>query len=254
MKDIMSFFLLIFVALSPLIQAQQNNEISITWFGHSCFLITTTQNTKLLTDPMDIEGYEIPKNIKPDVVTISHNHRDHCAVEAVPGNPKLIYGKTSEEIGPERKCIDVDEKFKDIKIYTVCSNHFKPEVSPVLNAIFVLEFDSIRVAHLGDLGITLSEKQIEQIGEIDILMIPVGGKYTVSRAEADTIISQLKPKIAVFPMHYRTEVADFVPNTADDFLKNKSNITRITGNTYSLNPHQPPKVMKYIVLDYVAAN
>lgn len=254
MKNILSFLLLTFVAITSLAYAQENDEVSITWFGHACFLIATTQNTKLLTDPIDIEGYEIPKNIKPDVVTISHNHRDHCAVEAVPGSPKLIYGKTSKEIGPERKCIDVNEEFKDIKIYNVCSNHFKPEVSPVLNTIFVLEFDGIRVAHLGDLGVTLSEKQIEQIGEIDILMIPVGGKYTVSLAEADTIISQLKPKLAVFPMHYRTEVADFVPNTVDDFLKNKSNITKITGNTYTFNPQQPPKEMKYIVLDYVAAN
>jgi L-ascorbate metabolism protein UlaG (beta-lactamase superfamily) len=249
MKKILLLSLVIIFGIALLPYAGDSDELKITWFGHACFLITTPDKTTILTDPIDYEEYKIPEEVIPSVVTVSHNHFDHNQVGAVSGEPKLIYGLTREEIGPEQKFIPVDDTLNDVRIYNVKSNHFKPEESPVLNAIFVYEFSGVRIAHLGDLGRTLTEEQIDKIGKIDILMIPVGGKYTVELAEADTLVAQLNPTMAVVPMHFRTRVADFVPNTADDFVKNKSNIVRVPGNEYIFNLKEKPDSIQYVVFD-----
>jgi L-ascorbate metabolism protein UlaG (beta-lactamase superfamily) len=186
----------------------------------------------------------------PDIITVSHNHRDHNAVKLVSGNPTILYGKERTDNEPHQKFIQIDDTIKDIRIYTVKSNHFKPSISPELNAIFVFEFDGIRIVHLGDLGTTLNEEQIDKIGAVDILMIPVGGKYTITHAEVDSVINQLKPSMAVIPMHFKTKFADFVPFTAEDFIKGQANIERIEGNEYTLKLKDVPKAMKYIEFEY----
>jgi L-ascorbate metabolism protein UlaG (beta-lactamase superfamily) len=223
--------------------------VSITWYGQAYFLITTPRGTKLLTDPIDLKDYKVPKELIPDVVTVSHKHPDHNAVGIVSGSPEIIYGQSKVEIAPDQKLALSDKRVKEVKIFDIGSYHFRPSINSTLNSIFVFEFDSLRIVHLGDLGLTLTPEQIERIGRVDVLMIPVGGEYTIWGASADSVVAQLKPTRAVIPMHFRTRVADFLPYTADDFVKGKANIERISGNRYILDMNAARSDMKYVVFE-----
>ncbi|MFH1196491.1 MAG: MBL fold metallo-hydrolase [bacterium] len=240
--------ILLSVCFGIILHAQNQNDISITYFGHSCFLISTSRGTNILTDPVDKFGYRIPGNIIIDLVTVSHNHADHNAVNAVPGKPKILYGIDKNGKAPFQKFLQMNEAFKDVQISNVSSNHFPPAHSPELNSIFVFEFDSIRIAHMGDIGLELTEEQIKKMGTIDILMIPVGGEYTVSLGDADKIIKQMKPQIAVIPMHYKTESTGFLKYTVDDFIRDKADFVEFCGNTYKPFSNKKSTGVKYVVL------
>jgi L-ascorbate metabolism protein UlaG (beta-lactamase superfamily) len=151
--------------------------------------------------------------------------------------------------GLEHKFIPIDTQINDVRIYDIVCNHFNPRKSSILNSIFVFEFDDLRVAHLGDLGFHLSDEQRAQIGAIDILMIPVGGNYTLSPVEADSIIAQLRPRMIVLPMHFRTEAAPFLTYTAEEFLKDKRNVRRITSDSFTFDLRNPPQEMQFIVMN-----
>jgi len=220
------------------------NEVIIKWYGQSCFLIVTSEGTQVLTDPVEFRGYHLPKGIEPDIVTVSHNHIDHNRVDVVGGNPEVLKGTTKNI----QKVLAIDKRIKDVRIYTVPSYHDPGKHG--MNAIFVIEFDGIRVVHLGDIGTTLSDSQIEAIGEADILMIPVGGQFTISGSNADKVINQLKVHSLVFPMHYKTEAFESLPYSAEDFLKGKENVKRISGNKFVLNLSNMPQKWEIVVLDY----
>ena len=249
-RILFSVTIMIIMGIFPL-HAQKAKEVTFKFFGHSCFLITTSQGTRILTDPMKIEGYPIPENLTADIVTVSHNHFDHNYVEAVKGKPRILYGMEGK-VGDEKnhKFIPISETIKDVKIFNVFSHHFHPDINPAGNSIFIYEFDGLKVAHLGDIGTVLNADQIKKMGKVDVLMIPVGGKYTMTLSEADSIISQLKPEMIVFPMHYKTDAASFLPVTADDFLNGKMNVERIKGNIYSISVKEVVTEMKYILLNY----
>ncbi len=202
------------------------------------------QKTQILTDPIAFKGYHLPNGIVPDLVTVSHNHPDHNRLDVVDGNPMELKGTTTNI----QKVISIDKKIKDVRIYTVPSYHDPGRHG--MNAIFVFEFDGIRIVHLGDLGTTLSDSQIEAIGNVDILMIPVGGQFTISGATADSVINQLKVQSIVFPMHYKTEAFNSLPYSADDFLKEKEYVKRISGNKFTLTLSNMPRIREYVVMDY----
>ena len=225
-------------------KAQVPGEFSITYLGHSCFQIITSKGTQIITDPVNFKGYHFPKGITPDIVTVSHNHIDHNSVDAVSGNPEVLMGTTSNI----QEVISIDKIINDVRIYTVPSYHDPGKHGR--NAIFVFEIDGIRMVHLGDLGTILSDNQVKAIGKVDILMIPVGGQFTISIADADKVIEQLNVKNIVFPMHFKTKAFDSLPNTVDDFLEGKENVERISRNSLSFNLSDLPSKRKYIVLDY----
>jgi L-ascorbate metabolism protein UlaG (beta-lactamase superfamily) len=106
------------------------------------------------------------------------------------------------------------------------------------------------VAHLGDLGDALAPASVQKIGEVDIVMIPVGGTYTIFGKEADHVISQLDPKSIVFPMHFKTDSASFLPYTGDDFTEGKQNVKKIDGNTFKLDLSESGEGLRYVVLNY----
>ena len=247
MKNLLLSALFLFLTTTTYIHPQDSLQATIEWYGHSSFLMTTSQGAKITTDPVNKWYPRQPH--QADVVTVSHNHGDHNAVQIVWNNPRILYGKTREEIDPEQKFLKIDETIKGVHIYDVESHHFKPEHSPSLNAIFVFEFDELRICHMGDIGRVLTQEQLNEIGKIDILMIPVGGYYTVEINEADDIIAQLNPKI-VLPMHYRNDVVDFVPNTLDDFLKGKTNIKRLNSTELNISKAVLPEKLTYMILDY----
>jgi len=164
----------------------------ITWFGQSCFKIQGL-NCTLITDPFDKScGLKVPR-LAADVVTTSHDHQDHNNVKAVKSmadsKPFIIDGPGEYEI-------------KNIFIYGVRSYHDDKEGQERgQNIIYRVEIDGISLAHLGDLGHTLGNGQVEKLEGVDILMIPVGGTYTINAKQATEVISQLEPRI-VIPMHY----------------------------------------------------
>lgn len=238
-----SFFVLLFLA-NPGLHAK---EVTFKWFGQACFLIETSQNVQIITDPMAMGLYQIPKAIQPDIVTVSHEHSDHNQVDAVSGRPTVLRGLTSG--GSD--FADIDRQIKGVRVYTVSSYHDKSQGSQRgKNAIFVFEFDGIKVVHLGDLGDFLTPANIQKIGAADVVMIPVGGTYTIFGKEADHVISQLKPKMIVFPMHFKTDAASFLPYTGDDYTKDKQNVKKADGNTYKLDLDNPPDKLAYVVLNY----
>lgn len=238
------FFCVIFAFAGLGLHAQ---EVTFKWFGQGCFLIETSQSTQIITDPMKMGLYVIPEEINPDIVTISHEHSDHNQVDAVSGKPTVLRGLTSGGAG----FAAIDQKIEDVRIYTVPSYHDKSQGSERgKNAIFVFEFDGIKVAHLGDLGDSLTPASVQKIGAVDVVMIPVGGTYTIFGKEADHVISQLNPKLIVFPMHFKTDSASFLPYTGDDYTEGKQNVKKVDGNAFKLDLSKSGDSLTYVVLNY----
>jgi L-ascorbate metabolism protein UlaG (beta-lactamase superfamily) len=247
MKNI-TIFAVSFIALFAFAGNDLNaQKVTFKWFGQGCFLIITSQGTQIITDPVAMGEYKIPKDVEPDIVTVSHEHSDHNQVNTVSGKPTVLRGLSSGG----KDFASVDEKIRDVKIYSVPSFHDSNQGQQRgKNAIFVFQFDGLKVAHLGDLGHELTTEQVEKIGAVDVVMIPVGGTYTIFGETADKVISQLNPKMIVFPMHFKTGAASFLPYTGDDFAKNKLNVKKIEGNTFVLDVSNPPGNPAYIVLNY----
>ena len=166
--------------------------MEITYIGHSCFKIRG-KNSTLVTDPYDPAktGYKLPK-LEADIVLVSHSHADHSYIQGVSNHSLLI--QTPGEY----------EK-NDVTVYGLESFHDDSKgLERGKNTIFVIEIDGFTILHLGDLGHQLDKETLEKIPNIDVLMIPVGGTYTIDAKEAVKVISDLEPGIAI-PMHYQTD-------------------------------------------------
>lgn len=164
----------------------------ISWFGQSCFKIQGEKSI-LVTDPFDNSfGLKMPR-LAADVVTTSHDHKDH-------NNTKMVKGITENQ--PFIIDSPGEYEVKNIFIYGVKAYHDNKEGQERgENIIYRIGIDGISIAHLGDLGHALSNGQIEKLEGVDILMIPVGGSYTLNAKQATEVISQIEPQI-VIPMHY----------------------------------------------------
>jgi L-ascorbate metabolism protein UlaG (beta-lactamase superfamily) len=171
--------------------------MDIIYLGHSSFKITGKTGT-VVTDPFDpqITGMRFP-NVSADIVTVSHDHKDHNFVEGV----------TAETVdgAPRMKVIDGPGEYevKGISILGFASFHDDKEgAERGNNTIYVIEIDGLRIAHLGDLGHTLSDNAITEIGNIDVLLVPVGGQFTIGPEDAVKVTRAIEPSF-VIPMHYK---------------------------------------------------
>ena len=165
--------------------------MTINWFGHSCFRIETKE-ASILIDRFSEEKTGLrPPKIKDDIVLVTHEHLDHNNIEGL--NPEAFLINTPGEY----------EK-KGVAVRGISSYHDKTQGKERgLNTIFVIKAEEMKICHLGDLGQEkLEDKQVEEIGDIDILLVPVGGNYTINYKEAIEVISQIEPKI-IIPMHYK---------------------------------------------------
>lgn len=181
----------------------------ITWQGHSCFKIQDKvgpEGVTVVTDPFDKEtGLKVP-NFEADIVTVSHDHHDHNNVSALRGTPFVI------------DCAG-EYDFKGVLVEGIDSFHDdKHGEERGRNIIYRMEIDDISVAHLGDLGAPLDNSQLEKLVGTDILLIPVGGKYTLDAKGAVEVISQIEPRM-VIPMHYQTEGLKIELDSLDKFIK-----------------------------------
>lgn len=207
----------------------------IRWYGQSFFQLETTKGTKVVFDPHLIENYGRP-SVTADLVLCSHRHSDHVQLEAIEnaGKFKTVHGIVEKAKKSEWNLID--EKFKDISYRTVGVYHDEMmgmERGKV--CVFILDVDGMKIVFLGDLGHTLSKEQIKEIGPVDVLMIPVGGVYTLNGADAKKVVEQLKPKKYIIPMHYGTKVFDEIL-PADEFLEDQKNVKKYSGNRLELDP------------------
>ena len=204
----------------------------VEWHGQSAFTLTGSE-AKVFIDPFGdmgplLAGRGLKFDYPPieadgvDLLLVTHEHRDHNAVEVIPGNPQTLRATAgkhdSEAVG---------------EVLGVASEHDEvagTERGP--NTIFVFELDGLRVAHFGDFGQRqLREEQAAAIGAVDLLILPVGGGPTIGAAQAGAIVSRLDPRWVV-PMHYRNERADFLPETEEEFVAQMPQAARLEGSVF----------------------
>jgi L-ascorbate metabolism protein UlaG (beta-lactamase superfamily) len=179
--------------------------VDINWLGHSCFRIKGS-HAIIITDPFPPElGYTLGKQTA-DIVTLSHQHPSHSYVKGIGGEPRIIRGPGEYEIS-------------GILIIGIATFHDtqRGQVRGK-NTVYVMEIDGVSVCHLGDLGHVLSSEQVEEIGNVDVLLLPVGGGSTINAAVSAEVIRQLEPK-AVIPMHYKTPAVKRELDSVNVFLK-----------------------------------
>lgn len=190
--------------------------MKIKYVAHSCFLVTTDNGTRIITDPYEPGCFDGAMKYQPvgedaEIVLVSHGHADHCHVQSVGGNPRVV-----DEAGT---CT-----VNGIDILGVSTDHDTSGGSERgNNIIFRLEADGLVLCHLGDLGHTVDEATVRKLKPVDILMTPVGGFFTIGTQEADAVIDSLKPTL-VIPMHFKTEGVDFPIAPVDDFLSGREEV------------------------------
>jgi len=178
----------------------------ITWYGQSCFKITSGDLT-IAVDPFSKEIGLTPPRFKADILLVSHEHYDHANVETIPEGAFVIRGPGEYEV-------------KGVYIRGVETFHDKAQGKERgLNTAFLIEAESIRILHLGDFG----EKEVrgsvsDEIGDVDILLIPVGGTYTIDEEDASRIVKQIEPRFAI-PMHYKIPGLKINLSGVEPFLK-----------------------------------
>ena len=179
--------------------------MEITWLGHSCFRIKGRHAT-VITDPYSPDlGYSLGKHTAR-IVTVSHQHPGHSYVRGIGGEPKQVTGPGEYEIS-------------GVLIIGIGTYHDAEKGKKRgKNTVYLMEVDEVSVCHLGDLGHVLTSEQVEQIDNVDVLLLPVGGTSTVNAATAAEIVRQLEPN-AVVPMHYKTNVLKKELAPVDRFLR-----------------------------------
>lgn len=241
-----------------LVGAASAGEMKISWYGQSMFLIVTPRGTRVVLDPHNLEEYRV-QPLKADLVLMSHFHTDHSKTEVIENLKDAKQFNALKKSGPGDAIIDwnpVDEKVKDVRIQSIGTYH--DEMSGLRhgkNGVWVMDIDGVRIAHLGDLGHALNKAQLKKLGDVDILMVPVGGVYALNGIAAWKVVEQVKPKRYVVPMHYGTIVfSDLLPlNYFTDEAKDAGMpIVRMKAReVLKLDTSTPaPKQASVVVLDY----
>lgn len=188
--------------------------MKVKWLGHSAFLLTAEDGTKIITDP-----YETSEGLKygdisesADIVTVSHEHGDHNYTKAVQGNPQVVKDSTS---------------IKGINIKAIKTKHDdKGGSERGDNTVFCFEIDRVRVCHLGDLGHLLTDNQVVEIGKVHVLLLPVGGHFTIDAKNATQVAEQVRAR-NIIPMHFKNDKCLFPIGDVEEFLENKTNVTKL---------------------------
>jgi L-ascorbate metabolism protein UlaG (beta-lactamase superfamily) len=209
--------------------------MEITWLGHSCFRIKGKQAT-VVTDPYSPDtGYTLGKQ-SADIVTVSHQHAGHSYTAGVNSDPHLVKGPGEYEIS-------------NVLVIGLASYHDGEKGNlKGKNTIYLIEMDDITICHLGDLGHPLTENQTEEMGNVDILMLPVGGVSTINATAAAAIVRQIEPKI-VLPMHYGTPLLTRTLDPVDKFLKEIGTHDTAPQAKLTITKNNLPLIMQVTVLE-----
>lgn len=209
----------------------------IRWLGHSAFLLTASNGTRIVTDPYKPDrGITYgPITDRADFVTVSHDHFDHNDVAGVPGKPAVIRSSGSHKAG-------------EVHITGFeCFHDDKRGAQRGKNVIFVFEDAGLRVAHLGDLGHVPTE-QAKTIGRVDVALIPVGGFYTIDPMGAHTTTELLGARV-VIPMHYKTRKSSLPIVGVEEFTRGHANVKRL-GTEVEVSAGKLPPTPEIWVLEH----
>jgi L-ascorbate metabolism protein UlaG (beta-lactamase superfamily) len=206
--------------------------VKLMYYGHSSFLLEAADGTRVIVDPYRSGAFDgalrydaIPDTA--DAVVATHTHDDHGAVDTVPGRPQIFVHPTSAKVGAwQITGIDVAHDAEGGR-------------SRGKNTIVVLDDGDVRVVHLGDLGHTLDAPTIAAIGRADILLVPVGGFFTIDHKQAAEVVESLAPRIAI-PMHYKTPKVDFPISGVEPFLATQQTVERLPGSTIEIEQSTMP--------------
>lgn len=202
--------------------------LQIRWHGHACFEITN--DITLVTDPHDGRSIGIPApSVVGDIILVSHDHYDHNSV-------RTVEKEGSQVIRDERK-----RNISGVEIFGIPSYHDESKgAKRGKNIIFKFTMDNIRFCHLGDLGHELDEQTVKNIGEVDVLFVPVGGTFTIDSKRAWNVVRAIKPKIIV-PMHYKIAGLSLPIAGLDDFLEEAEYKVVSVGNEIDIEKEELPK-------------
>jgi L-ascorbate metabolism protein UlaG (beta-lactamase superfamily) len=201
-------------------------EIQLHWYGQSFFQLVTSAGTRIIFDPHAMPEYG-RHEVSGDLVLCSHLHNDHTQVGILANGDKVkvLHGVNPRDKG--RTWNEIDEKFKDVRIRNVRSFHDEEGgMRRGKNSIFIVEADGLNIVHLGDLGHPLEADTVREIGSVDILMIPIGGVYTLNGEKAKEVVKQLEPRLYILPMHYGTKVLDDL-QSPEEFLDGQKNVRKL---------------------------
>ncbi|OQX70722.1 hypothetical protein B6D52_03615 [Candidatus Parcubacteria bacterium 4484_255] len=215
--------------------------MEIYWHGQACFEIRTAsidakKKTRIVIDPYGKQtGLKLP-SLRADLLLITHDHEDHNNEKVVKDSPFVI-----KEAG--------EYEVKEVFVKGVSASHGTYEKKDLgKTLIYIIETEGISLCHLGDLGQEeLSSQQLETIGDVDILMIPVGGKYTIDAEGAQKIANQIEPKI-IIPMHYKIANLKFELDKVDEFLKTMGQENIKEEEVLKIKANALPSETKIIVL------
>lgn len=213
--------------------------MKIKWLGHASFLITSDSGVRVITDPYSRGGgidYG-PIQEAAEVVTVSHKHQDHNNVGAVKGKPIVVDAPGARNVN-------------GIEFHGVPSYHDGAKgAQRGPNIIFCFTVDGVRVCHLGDLGHELEAAKVREIGAVDVLLVPVGGFYTIDCLQACGVCEVLKPKV-VIPMHVKTAKCDYPIAGVEDFLRGRKNVNRVAASETEIRKDALPSEMETVVLQH----
>jgi L-ascorbate metabolism protein UlaG (beta-lactamase superfamily) len=216
--------------------------MKIKYYGHAAFRLTTDTGVRLIFDPYQSGAFDGALSYgkitdEADIVLTSHDHDDHNYTKDIKGAFTLVNKAGAYEV-------------KGVRIKGVPSHHDGSKGKERgNNLIFVVEADGMTVAHAGDLGHALDKEALKEIGKIDVLMLPVGGFFTIDAQEASGVMNDIKPAITI-PMHFKTDKSSFPITKVEEFTRSKSNVRAAKANELEIKKETLPKGAEIIVLDY----
>ncbi|MDD5466308.1 MAG: MBL fold metallo-hydrolase [Anaerolineales bacterium] len=212
--------------------------MEIVWYGHSCFRLSERGMASVVTDPYDhqVVGYESLK-LKADIVTVSHEAPGHSYVTAVKGKSHTLTGPGEYEIG-------------GVFITGVQTNGYGKRVTDEpRNTLYVIDYNGVTVAHLGDLRRVPSQTEIEALGTVDVALVPVGGGGGLNAAKAAEVVSLLEPGI-VIPMHYQTADTLLKLASPDRFIKEMGLASEEKLDSLKVTSSSIPEETRVVLLKY----
>jgi len=216
--------------------------MNIEWYGHAAFKIITANGTRIIIDPYQSgfsDGALSYRTIEDeaDIVITSHNHGDHNYTKSIRGKYDHIRKQGSYDI-------------KGVKIETIPTFHDTSSGKERGdNLLTIISADGIKLLHLGDLGHDLAPETLKKIGKVDVLLVPVGGFYTIDAQVATKVMNDIGPSITI-PMHYRTEKCSFPITTVAEFTRGKKNVQAVPKSKVKITVQSLPKELEIIVLQH----
>ncbi len=235
----------------------------IKWLGHSAFLLTALDGTRIITDPYVPGSFSGqlrygPIREKAHAVTISHHHRDHDGAAKLPGEPAMFDRAGSYKEGSiSISGFDTfhDESKGAERGHNVVFVFEEPEARDTipnaghLGLVPALVMSPLRVCHCGDLGHVLNANQVAAIGRVDVLLLPVGGSFTVDATAAHQVADQLAARV-VIPMHYKTDKLGFDIDGVEAFTQGEKNVKQIGRAEVEFSPDMLPQTQEVWVLEH----